>query len=56
MPQEVIRQRIKYLVEHGELYPPPTTESNHRSIKHLQWMMAAMVAINLVQCVELWLR
>jgi hypothetical protein len=55
MPQEVIRQRIKYLVEHGELYPP-TTESSGRSIRRLQWMGVVLVAVNVLQCFEVWFR
>jgi hypothetical protein len=55
MSQEVIRQRIKYLVEHGELYPP-TTESNSRSIRQLQWLGIALVAVNVLQCLEVWFR
>lgn len=40
MPQEVIRQRIKFLVQHGELYPQDVQRAHDRRMS-----IAALVLI-----------
>ena len=44
---DVIRQRIKYLVEHGELYPASDAQSEHKKI----WL--AISALTALQFIEL---
>lgn len=46
MPQEVIRQRIKYLVEHGELYPQQEMRIHD---KRMQYAVIALLAFNLLE-------
>jgi hypothetical protein len=46
MPQEVIRQRIKYLVEHGELYPQEAQRAHDR---RMSLAVLVLVALNTVE-------
>jgi len=50
MPQEVIRQRIKYLVEHGELYPQQEQRAHD---KRMQFAVIALLAFNTIEATAL---
>lgn len=43
---DVVKQRIKYLVEHGELYP--TRDETHTQYRRLWMAVSAIVALQIV--------
>ena len=51
MPEHLVRQRIKYLIEHGE--PPPCAV---RQTPRLWRMLAAMLAVQLITLLVAYLR
>lgn len=52
MSKEMVQQRIKYLIEHGELYPPPTEAT---CSKRLWWAITTLVVLNIWQSVQVFL-
>ena len=54
IPEEVIHQHVKFLLQHGELYP--TVEPNYRLINRLQWIACGLIVSNLILFVELLLK
>lgn len=46
---EMVQQRIKYLVEHGELYP----QERRRMDRRLVAVLAVLVVMNVAECVLL---
>lgn len=47
MNDEQIKQRIKYLVEHGGIYDDPIAEIKHQ-VRVLQWLVGTALTLNLV--------
>lgn len=54
MTDDEIKQRIKYLVEHGGLYDDPIQDLR-RSVRLLQWLVGTALSLNLVNNVLHWL-
>jgi hypothetical protein len=50
MPEEVVRQRIKFLVEHGELYPQQEQRAHD---KRISWAVLALLALNTIEVTTL---
>ena len=51
MSNEMVQQRIKYLVEHGELYPVERRRMDRRMVA----VLGALVVMNGLQCVLLFM-
>lgn len=52
MSSEMIQQRIKYLVEHGEVWP----QERRRLDRRLVIVAAVVIAMNVVECILLVMR
>lgn len=54
MNDEEIKQRIRYLVEHGGIYDDPLAEIR-RSVRFLYLMVGVALIFHVVEAVAIWL-
>lgn len=54
MNDEEIKQRIRYLVEHGGIWDDPLAELR-RSVRLLYWMVGAALTFHVIEAAAFWL-